>query len=183
MENKNIEEKEVTETEEVSEQPKKESKGKKALANIGKAGKGFVSDFKAFMNKGNIVNMAVAFVMGAAFTAIITSLVDNIFTPLISLIFGKANFTELFLMIGTTQFNYGNVILAIIKFIIIAFVLFLIVRALASASSGIKKLKKGQKPEPAPEPTPAPETDVQILADIRSLLQKVDITEKKADGK
>jgi large conductance mechanosensitive channel len=156
----------------------------------------FFSDFKAFISKGNIVNLAVAVVIGAAFGAIVTSLVNDIVMPLISLAVGKDLLASLRTEIvapivsdtgeilkAGTYVEWGKFIQTIINFLIIAFVIFLILRLLLNAQTGLskmqKKLKKAKKAdgEPAPEaeaePEPEPakiESTEDILKDIRALL-------------
>ncbi len=105
-----------------------------------------LKEFKAFIMKGNVVDLAVAVIIGAAFGAIITSLVNDIIMPLIGQLLGKVNFTDLFISLSGTPYksladakaagaatvNYGVFINTIISFLIIAFVIFLVVKALNS---------------------------------------------------
>ena len=126
-----------------------------------KKGKGFISEFKEFIAKGNVMDLAVGVIIGGAFSAIVTALVENIITPVISLITGKVSFTDLFVALdgkeyatlalaqeaGAPTLNYGLFIQAVIDFLIIAFVIFLMVK-------GINKIQSiGKKPEPEAEPT------------------------------
>jgi len=83
-------------------------------------------EFKAFITKGNVVDLAVAVVIGAAFTSIVTSIVTNLITPLVGLA-GNKNFDDLYFAIGRTQFHYGPVISAVISFLTIAAVVFFLV--------------------------------------------------------
>ncbi len=87
------------------------------------------NEFKAFIARGNVLDLAVGVVIGAAFTAIVTSLVDDLINPLIGLIVGGVDFSGLSAGLGDAQFMYGNFITAIIKFVIVAWVVFLIVKA------------------------------------------------------
>jgi large conductance mechanosensitive channel len=89
--------------------------------------KGIVTEFKEFILRGNVVELAVAVVIGAAFTAVVNSLVKDIFTPLIAAIFGQPDFSELTFTINDSQFFYGNFINALIAFLSIAFVIFFFV--------------------------------------------------------
>jgi large conductance mechanosensitive channel len=89
--------------------------------------KGIVTEFKEFILRGNVVELAVAVVIGAAFTAVVTSLVENIFTPLIAAIFGKPDFRNLTFEINGSVFTYGLFINALISFVLIALVIFLFV--------------------------------------------------------
>ena len=126
-----------------------------------KKGKGFISEFKAFIAKGNVMDLAVGVIIGGAFSAIVTALVENIITPVISLVTGKVSFTDLFVALdgkeyatlaaaqeaGASTLNYGLFIQAVIDFLIIAFVIFLMVK-------GINKIQSiGKKPEPEAAPT------------------------------
>jgi large conductance mechanosensitive channel len=88
-----------------------------------------LSEFKTFIARGNVLDLAVGVVIGAAFTAIVTSLVGDIINPLIGLIAGGVDFSGLSVGVGDAQFMYGNFINAVIKFLIVAWVVFLIVKA------------------------------------------------------
>jgi large conductance mechanosensitive channel len=91
---------------------------------------GVWKEFKEFAFKGNLVDLAVAFVLGLAFTAVVVSLVNDIIMPIIAAIFGKPDFSEMAFDIGDARITYGNLINALIYFLIVAFILFLIVRAI-----------------------------------------------------
>jgi len=101
-----------------------------------------LKEFKEFAMKGNVLDLAVGIIIGAAFTKIVEALVGNIITPLIGLILGKVDFKSLSFGIGTAQVTYGLFINAIIDFLLVAFVLFLIIRQ-------VNKLKKEPPPDPA----------------------------------
>ena len=88
-----------------------------------------LNEFKTFIARGNVLDLAVGVVIGAAFTAIVTSLVSDLINPLIGLIAGGVDFAGLSFGMGDAQFMYGNFINAVIKFLIIAWVVFLIVKA------------------------------------------------------
>lgn len=108
--------------------------------------KKFFGEFKAFVMRGNVLDLAVGVIIGAAFGAIVTSLTDDILSPLIGSIF-KANIDTLSVNINGATLMYGKFITAIINFLIMALVIFLIVK-------GINKLMAvGKKPEPEAEPT------------------------------
>ncbi|MBQ5990990.1 MAG: large conductance mechanosensitive channel protein MscL [Clostridia bacterium] len=130
--------------------------------------KKFFSEFKAFALKGNVVDMAVGVVIGGAFGAIVTSLINDIIMPLLGLII-KVNFSNWGVVLGDNPdglspaaaaeaglsvFHYGKFISAIIYFVLIALAIFLVVRALRKAEEKAKELKK--KEEPAPEPAKQP---------------------------
>jgi large conductance mechanosensitive channel len=89
--------------------------------------KGVVAEFKEFILRGNVVDLAVAVVIGAAFTAVVTSLVNNIFTPLIAAIFGEPDFSALTFTINDSKFFYGSFINSVISFLAIAVVIFFFV--------------------------------------------------------
>ena len=130
-----------------------------------------IKEFKEFAAKGNVIDMAVGVVIGGAFQKIISSLVEDIITPAISIFTGKADFTELTVVINGAVIKYGNFLTAIIDFLIVAFSLFLALkvvntineRAELLAKGGLdkvtdakllKKLNKLKKnDEPVPEPT------------------------------
>lgn len=119
-----------------------------------------IQEFKEFIAKGNVMDLAVGIIIGAAFTAIVTSLVDNLIQPLIGLILGGIDFSNLSVSVGEAEFMYGSFITAIINFLIIAFVVFLLVKAVN---------KMMPKEEPAPEEDPGP-TEVELLQQIRDQL-------------
>ena len=122
---------------------------------------GFIGEFKKFAFKGNVVDLAVGVIIGAAFGKIVTSLIDDVITPLLlKPLLEAANLTELdkLTVLGTVK--YGNFISALIYFIIVAFVLFLV----------IKGLNKMQEKEPPPATGPS-STD-QLLMEIRDELKK-----------
>lgn len=110
--------------------------------------KAFIKEFKEFISKGNVMDMAVGVIIGGAFTAIVTSLVNDIMMPILSLLTGGMDFASLCIVLGEGEdaatFNYGSFIQAIINFLLIAIVIFVIVKS-------INKFKK--KEEAAPETT------------------------------
>lgn len=110
--------------------------------------KKFFSEFKAFIAKGNVLDLAVGVIIGGAFSAIVTSLTDNIINPLINCI-GGAEIQGKIHLIGDNYIDYGAFISAIINFIIMAFIIFCIVKAVNKAMT----IGKKKEEEPAPEPT------------------------------
>ena len=102
--------------------------------------KGFFQEFKEFVTKGNIMDMAVSIIMGTAFTAIVTSLVDDIISPLLGLIVG-INFSDLKGSVGDVTFTYGNFIMAVINFFLIALVMFLLIKALMKFQAASDKAR------------------------------------------
>ena len=106
----------------------------------------FISEFKDFAMKGNVMDMAVGIIIGAAFTGIVTSLVDNILSPLIGLL-TRGNFDGLSVEFFGVTLKYGSFIMAVINFLIVAFVLFIIVKAMNRARSlGRKKEEAEEAP-------------------------------------
>lgn len=119
-----------------------------------------LKEFKAFIMKGNVIDLAVAVIIGAAFGAIISSLVDDIITPLLLAPALKATGAADISALAWGAVKYGNFLGAIIKFLVIAFVLFMLIKA-ANAT------KKPAAPAPPPGPT-----QEELLAQIRDLLKK-----------
>ncbi len=127
--------------------------------------KKFIEDFKAFISRGNVIDMAVGIIVGTAFTAIVKSLVDDVIMPVIGIITGGIDFTSLSVSVGDANITYGNFIQAIISFLIIAFVVFCMIKL-------ISKLHR-KKEEPAEEPAPEePSEEVLLLREIRDSLKK-----------
>ena len=129
--------------------------------------KKFMTEFKEFIAKGNVMTMAVGIIIGGAFTAIINSVVADIISPIIGLILGGVDFSKVSFGIGDAQIMIGNLINAIITFLITAIVLFFIIKAFNKWEESKKK-----EEEPAPEEEPAVPEDIQLLTEIRDLLKK-----------
>jgi len=102
--------------------------------------KGFVAEFKEFISQGNVVDLAVAVVIGAAFGAIVTSFVNDVLMQLIGAIFGKPSFNGLVFVINGSEIRYGNFLNFVVNFLIIAFALFLVVK-------GVNALRNMRKTE------------------------------------
>lgn len=117
-------------------------------------------EFKEFISKGNVIDLAVAVVLGTAFNSIVSSLVDDLIMPLIGIFLGGIDFSALAFTFGEAQLTYGNLIQAIINFVIIAFVLFLIVRAYNS----LKKKEEEAPTEPTLRDCPYCKTEIPIKA-------------------
>ena len=123
-----------------------------------------IKEFKEFISRGNMVDMAVGIIIGAAFTAIVTSLVDDIIMPLISILTGNIDFTSLFVALdgndyaslaaaeeaGAAVFKYGSFISAVINFILVALVVFLLVKGINNMRARAEKLAGKEKAEEAP---------------------------------
>lgn len=122
-----------------------------------------IKEFKEFMLRGNVMDLAVAVIIGGAFTAIVTSLVNDIIMPVVGVILGGVDFTALAITVGDANITYGNFIQAIINFLIIALVLFLLIRSINNMS---------RKKEEAPAAPPGPTAEEKLLAEIRDLLRE-----------
>jgi large conductance mechanosensitive channel len=123
-------------------------------------------EFGDFIKKGNVLDLAVAVVIGGAFTAIVNSLVEYIINPLIGMICGGIDLsTSLILKVGEARFYFGALIEAVIKFLVIALAVFLLVKLINKLMS----LKKKKEEAPAPAAKPA---DIVLLEEIRDLLKK-----------
>ena len=127
--------------------------------------KGFIEEFKAFAIKGNVIDLAVAVVIGAAFGKIVSSLVANIITPIIGLLMGGIDFSGLAYTIGDAEVTYGVFIQSIIDFTIVAFVIFLAVK-------GINSLQKKEEAKPEEEKVVEPSEEVKLLREIRDNLKR-----------
>jgi large conductance mechanosensitive channel len=123
----------------------------------------FVQEFKEFAMRGNVIDMAVGVIIGAAFGKIVTSVVNDILMPLIGLVVGGIDFTGLSIMVGDAKITYGNFIQNVIDFLIVAFCIFLFVK-------GINSLTKKKKDD-TPAAPPAPSKEEQLLTDIRDILR------------
>ncbi len=126
-----------------------------------------IKEFKEFISKGNVMDMAVGIIIGGAFTAIVNALVESILMPIIGVISGGKSVADMSVMVGNAAIGYGAFIQAIIDFLLIAWVLFVIIKALNKAKA---KLEAEKAEAPAePEPTPA---DIELLTEIRDLLKE-----------
>ena len=125
--------------------------------------KGFIEEFKGFAMKGNVVDLAVAVVIGAAFGKIVSSLVANIIMPLVGIILGGVSFAGMSYQIGDAMITYGVFIQAVVDFVIVALVIFMVVKA----------INKAQGPEEVEEEAPAePSEEVKLLREIRDNLRR-----------
>ena len=115
---------------------------KEAAKDIMKSSKGFIKEFKEFISRGNVIDMAVGVIIGGAFTAIVNSLVNDIFNPLLGLITGGTDFSTLSFGFMDAQFMYGSFITAVINFLLVALVLFLVIKVMG-------KLRRKKEEAPA----------------------------------
>ena len=118
-------------------------------------------EFKDFAMKGNVMDLAVGVIIGGAFGKIVSSLVDNVLMPVIGLLVGGVDFNKLSVKIGAAELKYGSFIQSVFDFIIIAFCIFMMIKALNSL----------KKPAPAAAPPPPPASEV-YLKEIRGALVK-----------
>ena len=126
---------------------------------------GFFAEFKTFIARGNVMDMAVGVIIGGAFSNITTSLINDIVMPLLGILTGSISFAELEVSIGPAVITYGNFIQAVLNFLIMAFVVFCLVK-------GINKLSRKKEEEPAAPPAPPePSGEEKLLTEIRDLLK------------
>jgi large conductance mechanosensitive channel len=130
-----------------------------------------LQEFKEFISRGNVMDMAVGIIIGAAFTAIVTSLVEDLVNPIISLFTGGIDFSGLGYRLGegesAANFAYGNFIMAVINFLIIAWVVFLLVKGV----NRIKQAAESRTQQEADEEAPAGPSEKDILIEIRDALK------------
>ena len=146
----------------------------KNLDNLKKKEPKILKEFKEFINRGSVIDLAVGIIIGSAFTSIVNSLVSDVVMPVISMIIGGFDFSNLKLTIPAyidgiepATINYGNFITAVINFLIIAFVIFILIRS-------INNMKKKAAPAPVEDKaaTKVEESQTEILKEIRDLLKK-----------
>ncbi len=125
-----------------------------------------LQEFKDFAMKGNIVDLAVAVVIGAAFGKIVSSLVENLITPLVGILMGGVSFADMAWTYGEASFGYGAFLQSMLDFVIVAFVLFMVIKAMNKAQNMTAK----EEEEVAEEP--AGPTQEELLSEIRDLLKK-----------
>jgi large conductance mechanosensitive channel len=121
-----------------------------------------LKEFRDFVLRGNVLDLAIAVIIGGAFGAIVTSLVNDIIMPLVGVLLGGVDFASLTIQVGDAVIKYGSFMQAVVNFLIIALILFLIVRS-------INKLRKPK--EAAPAAPPAPSAEEKLLTEIRDLLK------------
>ena len=123
-----------------------------------------LTDFKKFILRGNVVDLAVAVTVGLAFAAVVTAFVNDLITPLIAAIFGKPNFSDLSFTLNHSKFRYGSFINALLSFLIIATVVFFAV--VVPLTALMRRLNVLPKDEPEPETHPCPEclSDIPVAA-------------------
>ena len=125
--------------------------------------KNFMKEFKEFISRGNVMDMAVGIIIGGAFTAIVTSLVEDIITPIIGMI-GGFDFSSFVVTVNNSNIAVGNFINAVINFLLIAFVLFSIIKAMNKAASVVKKPEEEAEEAPTTKMCPYCKSEIAIEA-------------------
>ena len=147
--------------------------------------KGLIGEFKEFIAKGNVLDMAVGVIVATAFGKITTSLVNDVFMPFISWIFGTTDMTALNLVVRPAELNeageevkaaitlgFGTFVSTIIDFLLVALVVFLVVKAFNAAKAKAEALKKKEEEAPAEEKPAEPSEEILLLREIRDSLKK-----------
>jgi large conductance mechanosensitive channel len=129
------------------------------------AGRSTLAEFKRFLMRGNVVDLAVAVVVGTAFTAVVTSLVKNIFTPLIAAAFGKPDFAALTFTVNDSTFRYGEFINSVISFLSVTMVIYLVV-----VMPLARLAERRERARLTPEEDPILSDEARLLTEIRDLL-------------
>ena len=139
---------------------------------------GFIEEFKQFILRGNVVQMAIGIVVGAAFSAIVTAFVSGVINPLIGMLIGSVDFSELKIVLKAANEEtaevavmYGVVIQKIFEFVVIALFMFLVIKAMNKLEAAKKAKEEQEQVAKAAEPAPDPE-DIVLLREIRDLLKK-----------
>lgn len=125
--------------------------------------KKFMEEFKTFIARGNVMDMAVGVIIGGAFSAITTSLIEDIIMPILGIFTGSISFAALSFTVNGAVIAYGNFLQAILNFLVMAFVVFCLVKALN---------KLHHKKEEAPAAPPEPSAEEKLLTEIRDLLKE-----------
>ncbi len=139
-------------------------KNKNEIKELASKSKGLFEEFKTFIKRGNVIDLAVGVVIGGAFSTIVTSLVNDIIMPLIGIVIGGYDFTSLSIKVGDSVIKYGSFLQNIINFLIIAFCIFMVVKIM---NKFLDKYKKEEKKE-----APKKSEEVVLLEEIRNLLKK-----------
>ena len=128
--------------------------------------KGFLGAFKEFIARGNVMDMAVGVIIGGAFSAITTSLINDIIMPVLGIFTSSISFADLAVEIGGAVITYGNFVQAVLNFLVMALVVFCMVRAMNSFH------RKKEEAPAAPAPEPEPSAEEKLLTEIRDLLKE-----------
>lgn len=138
--------------------------------------KKFISEFKEFISKGNVLDMAVGVIIGGAFSKIVSSLVNDVMMPLIGIIIGGHDFTNLSIKVGNAKIMYGSFLQNVVDFLIVAFCLFIVIKI-------INRFKRKQEKIEKKENVKTPSEEVILLSEIRDLLKTDKTTKKKVTKK
>ena len=142
-------------------------------------GKGFIGEFKEFIARGNVMDMAVGVIIGGAFGKISTSLVNDVIMPFVSMLTGGVDFSSWKIVLkqaviengeeiaAAVTVNYGAFLATILDFLIVAFAIFCVIKSI----NKMHRKKEEPAPEPAPEPEPEPTAEEKLLTEIRDLLK------------
>ena len=133
--------------------------------------KKFFGEFKEFVSKGNVIDLAVGVVIGGAFGKIVSSLVDNIIMPLVGLIIGGVDFSSLSVTVKGASIKYGLFIQNVVDFLIVALCIFIFIKAINSLDKKVKSKVKKEEEKKKEEPT-KPTKEEELLTEIRDLLKK-----------
>lgn len=133
--------------------------------------KKFFGEFKEFVSKGNVIDLAVGVVIGGAFGKIVSSLVDNIIMPLVGLIIGGVDFSSLSITVKGASIKYGLFIQNVVDFLIVALCIFLFIKIINSLDKKVKSKVKKEEEKKKEEP-PKPTKEEELLTEIRDLLKK-----------
>ena len=131
-----------------------------------------LKEFKEFIARGNVMDLAVGVIIGSAFGKIVTSIVDDLLMPVIGMIIGGIDFTNLSVKIGEAEVKYGNFLQNVIDFLIVAFCIFIIVKAVNRISERAEALRKKEEAEEEKEEESKKSDEVVLLEEIRDLLKK-----------
>lgn len=128
-----------------------------------------IKEFREFISRGNVIDLAVGIIIGSAFTAIVGSLVNDVIMPVVGIIIGGIDFSGIVITVGNARINVGLFLNAVVQFLIIAFVVFMLVRT-------INRLSKKPEQPPAPATPPAPTTEeltLQALTKLNATLDRL----------
>lgn len=131
----------------------------------------FFKEFKAFISRGNVVDMAVGVVVGGAFKSIVDSLVSDIIMPAVSLLTGDVNIADVSLSVGSIDIKYGAFLQNVINFLIIAFTIFCVIKGMNAVRTRFEKQKEEELKQEAEE-APEPSAEEVLLTEIRDLLKE-----------
>ena len=138
--------------------------------------KKFISEFKEFISKGNVLDMAVGVIIGGAFSKIVSSLVNDVMMPLIGVIIGGHDFTNLSIKVGNAKIMYGSFLQNVVDFLIVAFCLFIVIKI-------INRFKRKQEKIEKKENVKTPSEEVVINITKKGFAKRLSATEYKAIGK